>query len=350
MTGARAFLFLRVCMTELGVAAPLYVGNHGVSTAPWLRSRAGGAGSTAPGSRQKSRAGPQLDLRRRSGRTRTVARAGVNRARICKEGSTVHSDSNVVWAGIDVSQDWIDIAIVQQDKVVEQWRSAATPEALQETAARMKSSRVNGVVLEPTGGLEMAVATALMAEGIEVFRVNAKRIRDFARAHGVLAKTDAIDARVLARFGERMRPERRVWLDEDRQELAERIARQRQLVDQRTVDRNRLRRVRSAEVQASIERMLRLVAEELKRVEAELAAWWDEHADAWKESEARLRTMPGVGPKTARVLIAHMPELGRANRREIAALAGLAPWACESGGWRGARHIRGGRSVVRSAL
>ncbi len=196
----------------------------------------------------------------------------------------------------------------------------------------------------------MAVATALMAEGIEVFRVNAKRIRDFARAHGVLAKTDAIDARVLARFGERMRPERRVWLDEDRQELAERIARQRQLVDQRTVDRNRLRRVRSAQVQASIERMLRLVAEELKRVEAELAAWWDEHADAWKESEARLRTMPGVGPKTARVLIAHMPELGRANRREIAALAGLAPWACESGGWRGARHIRGGRSVVRSAL
>ena len=262
----------------------------------------------------------------------------------------MHSDFNAVWVGIDVSNEWIDVAVVRQSVVVEQWRCARSPEQLQHTADRLRRWEVCGVILEPTGGLEIAVGAALAAAGIAALRVNAKRVRDFARAHGVLAKTDAVDARMLALFGERMRPRPRPWLDADRQQLADWISRQRQLVDLRTAERNRLRRATDPTVRQSIQRTLRFLTRELERVEAELMAWWDQHGSAWREPEARLRTMPGIGPKTARVLVAHLPELGRANRREIAALAGVAPFAYESGKWRGQRHIRGGRAVVRSAL
>jgi transposase len=259
----------------------------------------------------------------------------------------VHSDSNASWAGIDVSKDWIDVAVVRNSVVVEQWRCARSEEALVEVASKLQ--HVRGVIVEPTGGLELAVGAALAAAGIPVLRINAKRVRDFARAHGVLAKTDAIDAGVLALFGERMQPEPRVWLDAERQQLAGWITRQRQLVDLRTAERNRLQRSAGLESQ-SIQRVLRFITKELERVEAEMTAWWDQHGSAWHKPESRMRSMPGVGPKTARVLLAHLPELGRANRREIAALAGLAPYACESGRWRGQRHIRGGRGVVRAAL
>jgi transposase len=251
---------------------------------------------------------------------------------------------------MDVASEWVDIAVIENNNVVEQWRCARSEASLRESAERLRQRQVIGVVLEPTGKLEVMVGIALAAAGIAAFRINAKRIRDFARAHGVLAKTDRVDARVLARFGQRMRPEPRMWLDADRQQLAEWIARQRQLVDLRTAESNRLHRTTAIALRRSIERTLRFLEKELKRVETELSLWWDEHACAWHESEARLRTMPGVGPKTARVLIALLPELGRANRRQIASLAGLAPIACESGNWRGQRHIRGGRAVVRSAL
>ena len=242
------------------------------------------------------------------------------------------------------------MAVVRQGVVLEQWRCERTAEALAHTADRLKQCQVCGAILEPTGGLEIPVGAALAAAGIVALRINAKRVRDFARAHGVLAKTDAVDARVLALFGERMQPEPRAWLDADRQQLADWIARQRQLVGLRTAERNRLRRASGVEVRKSIQRVLRFFAGELGRVESELAAWWDQHGSTWREPEQRLRTMPGIGPKTARLLLAHLPELGRANRREIASLAGLAPFACESGAWRGARRIRGGRAVVRSAL
>lgn len=242
------------------------------------------------------------------------------------------------------------MAVVRDGVVLERWRAERSAEALAHTAERLQQGGVKGVILEPTGGLEIPVGAALAAAGVVALRINAKRVRDFARAHGVLAKTDALDAGVLALFGERMRPEPRAWLDADRQQLADGIGRQRQLVDLRTAERNRLRRASDAAVRKSIQRTVRFLSAELARVEAELGAWWDAHGSAWSEPEQRLRTLPGIGPKTARVLLAHLPELGRANRREIASLAGLAPFACDSGAWRGQRHIRGGRAVVRSAL
>ena len=262
----------------------------------------------------------------------------------------MQSDSNAVWAGIDVSKEWIDVAVVCNSVVIEQRRWDRSPEALTAMAAGLQQRGVCGAIVEPTGGWEVEVGMALQAAGVTPLRINAKRVRDFARAQGVLAKTDPVDARVLALFGERMRPPVREWLDEERRELADWIARQRQLVDQRTMERNRLQATRSAGARQSIQRMLALIAKELKRLASKLSAWWEQRGGAWQESEERLRSMPGVGPKTARVLIAHMPELGRANRRQIASLAGLAPFACESGHWRGQRHIRGGRAVVRSAL
>jgi transposase len=254
------------------------------------------------------------------------------------------------WVGIDVSQDWIDVAVVRQSAVIARWRCSQTAPELRALAVKLKPFEVRGVILEPTGGLERPVGAVLGAAGIAVLRVNAKRIRDFARAHGVLAKTDAVDAFVLALFGERMQPEPRPWLDADRQQLADFIARQQQLTRLRTAERNRLHRTQAAGSRTSIRRTLEFLAEELERVEQELNAWWDEHGSAWCEPETRLRSMPGVGPKTARVLLAHLPELGHLNRREIASLAGLAPFACDSGHWRGQRHIRGGRAVVRVAL
>jgi transposase len=245
---------------------------------------------------------------------------------------------------------FLRMAVVREGIVIARWRCSQAAEELLKLIEKLKPFAVRGVVLEPTGGLERPVGTVLAAAGIEVLRVNAKRIRDFARAHGVLAKTDALDAFVLALFGERMQPEPRPWLDVERQQLADFIARQQQLTRLRTAERNRLHRTTAAGPRASIGRTLEFFAEELKRVETELNAWWNEHGSAWSEPETRLRTMPGVGPKTARVLLAHMPELGRLNRREIASLAGLAPFAAHSGHWRGQPHIRGGRAVVRVAL
>jgi transposase len=265
-------------------------------------------------------------------------------------GPTVPSDSNAVWVGIDVSQQWIDVAVVRESALVARWRCARSPEELEKLGQQLRGFAVAGVVLEPTGGLERAVGVVLAAAGLPTLRINGKRVRDFARARGLLAKTDALDAFALALFGERMQPQPRAWLDEERQVLAEGIARQRQIIAMRTAERNRLSRTAAPALRKSIERTVRFLEKELARVEAELSAWWQEHGSAWSEPEARLRTMPGVGVKTARVLIAHLPELGRLNRREIASLAGLAPFARESGRWRGARRIAGGRAVVRSAL
>jgi transposase len=239
--------------------------------------------------------------------------------------------------------------VVRDSAVIARWRCEQSEEARVAMVERLKTFAIAGAVLEPTGGWERAPGVALAAAGVAVMRVNAKRVRDFARAHGLLAKTDRLDAFALALFGERMRPQPRAWLHEDRQPLADFVARQQQLTQLRTAERNRLHRATAAS-RPSVERTLLFLEQEMERVESELSAWWDEHGSAWREPEARLRTMPGVGPKTARVLLAQLPELGRLNRRRIASLAGLAPFACESGQWRGQRHIRGGRAGVRVAL
>ena len=290
----------------------------------------------------------------------------MSRARIYKEGrETVHLNSNSQalsvgvglagepdadsWVGIDVSKDWVDVVVLVKERKAEQLRCERASAALAELGRRLQPYAPRGVVLEATGGLEGAVITALVAAGLPVLRMNPKRVRDFARAHGLLAKTDALDAHVLALFGARMQPELRAWPEAERQQLAGWVARAQQVTTQRAAERTRLRQAAEPQLRKSIERVIAFLGKELARLERQLAEWI-EASETWKAQEALLRTAPGVGPKTAVRLLAHLPELGRLNRREIASLAGLAPWACDSGHWRGRRRIGGGRGAVRAAL
>jgi transposase len=275
----------------------------------------------------------------------------LSRARIYKDGyPTVQSDSNAnCWVGIDVSKDWIDVVVLVEENKVEQFRCERAGERLVQLAQTLLPYRPQGVVLEATGGLEGAVIAALTGAGLAVMRMNPKRVRDFAGAHGLLAKTDALDAYALALFGARMRPPWRAWPEAERQQLAAWVARQQQLTVERATERTRLKQATEPALRKSVERMIAFLGKEIERLDKQLAAWVAE-SETWKQQEALLRTAPGVGPKTAVRLLAQLPELGHVNRRQIAALVGLAPFACDSGKWRGRRSIRGGRAGVRAIL
>jgi transposase len=263
---------------------------------------------------------------------------------------TVPSEFNAeCWVGIDVSKDWIDVVVLVEENKVEQLRCERSVEELAGWAETLLPYCPQGVVLEATGGLEGAVIAALAGAGLRVMRMNPKRVRDFAGAHGLLAKTDALDAYALALFGARMRPPLRAWPEAERQQLAAWVVRQQQLTVERATERTRLKQVSEPALRKSVERVIAFLGKEIERLEKQLAAWVGE-SETWKAQDALLRTAPGVGPKTARVLLAQLPELGEVNRRQIAALVGLAPFASDSGKWRGRRSIRGGRAGVRSAL
>ena len=262
----------------------------------------------------------------------------------------MQSDSIVKsWVGIDVSQDWVDVEVLVDERKALACRVDRSFEALQQLAGTLLVYAPQGVVLEATGGLESLVITTLAGAGLRVMRMNPKRVRDFARAQGMLAKTDALDAHVLALYGARMQPPLREWPEPERLQLAAWMARQRQLVLERAAERTRLHQAGEPALKKSIERVIAFLGKELALLDRQLNAWVQK-SELWKEQETLLRSAPGVGPKTARVLLAHLPELGQVNRREIAALAGLAPFAADSGHWRGKRRIRGGRPVVRAAL
>ena len=259
------------------------------------------------------------------------------------------NSSSKCWVGIDISKDWVDVVVLIEERVVERKRWDRTAEQLEELANHLLSLAPQGVVLEPTGGLEAPVMAAAVALGLPMMRINPKRVRDFARAHGLLAKTDALDAYALALFGARMQPPVRPWPEAERQRLMAWVGRQRQLTDMRAGERNRLRRTDDPKLRASIERVIVFLGEELEQLQQQLRSWVVE-SETWRPQAELLRSAPGVGEKTSQVLLAYLPELGQLNRRQIASLAGLAPFACDSGQWRGRRQIRGGRSVVRSAL
>ena len=262
----------------------------------------------------------------------------------------MQSDSNAnCWAGIDVSKDWVDVVVLVEENKVEQLRCARSASALAGLAETLLPYRPQGVVLEATGGLEGSVIAALSGAGLPVMRMNPKRVRDFAGAHGLLAKTDALDAYALALFGARMRPALRAWPEAERQQLAAWVAREQQLIVERATERTRLQQASEPALRKSVERVIAFLGKEIERLEKQLAAWVAA-SETWSGQEALLRTAPGVGPKTALRLLAQLPELGHVNRRQIAALVGVAPFACDSGKWRGRRSIRGGRAGVRAIL
>lgn len=250
------------------------------------------------------------------------------------------------FVGIDVSKDRLDVhvrpsgrafAVVRNDK------------GLALLIGDLRDLAPDLIVLEATGGFEITVAAALAAAGLPLAVVNPRQIRDFARATGRLAKTDALDAEVIALFAERIRPEPRPIADADSQALGELVARRRQVVEMIGMESNRLRQARTPRVQ-------RTIGASLKTLQAQLAELDHEINDTvrgsavWRGTDDLLTSVPGVGDVTARTLIADLPELGQLDRRRIAALVGLAPVNRDSGQMRGRRAIAGGRTVVRNVL
>lgn len=251
----------------------------------------------------------------------------------------------LVTAGIDVSKDRLDVAIYPGGEAFAVPRDAA---GLEELVGRLRAQPVNIVALEATGGFETVATAALAAAGLPVVVVNPAQIRAFATALGQRAKTDPIDAAVIARFAAATKPELRKLPDDATRRLADLVARRRQIVEMIAAERQRERRA-TAPARKSIARILDALETELARLDSDL----DEAvrgSPVWREKENLLASVPGVGPVISRTLIALMPELGSLGRKEIAALAGLAPFTRQSGQWQGRRFIGGGRTAVRTAL
>lgn len=248
--------------------------------------------------------------------------------------------------GIDVSKDRLDVAVRPGGEAFTVERNASGVEQLGERL-RMLSPHV--VALEATGGFETVAAATLAATGLPVVIVNPAQVRAFAKAIGQRAKTDPIDAAVIAHFAEATKPQVRPLPDEATRLLADLVARRRQIVEMIGAERQREKRMTVPHLRKSIARLL-------KALEKELASLNTDIDDAvrgspvWREKEDLLVSVPGVGPTIASTLIAELPELGKLGRKEIAALAGLAPFTRQSGQWRGKSFIGGGRSIVRTVL
>ena len=249
------------------------------------------------------------------------------------------------YVGIDVAKAQLDIAVRPSG---EQWVSATDPASLDELVGRLQALHPELIVLEATGGREAPAVAALAAAGLPVAVVNPRQVRDFARAVGQLAKTDVLDAQVLAHFAQVIHPTPHPLPDAQAQELTALMARRRQLIQMHTAERQRLDTALPA-VQPHIQRHLAWLQAELTDLDHTLSE--RVHASpVWRERENLLRSVPGIGPTTALTLLAELPELGQLGRKAIAALVGVAPLSCESGTWRGRRIIWGGRSRVRTAL
>jgi transposase len=247
--------------------------------------------------------------------------------------------------GIDVAKAWLDVARAGE-RTVE--RFANDPAGIATLVVTLHDLAPQVVVLEATGGYQTATVTALHAAGLAVAVVNPLQVRHFARSTGKLAKTDALDAQMLALFGERMRPEPRPQPDATSQELASLLTRRRQLVEMQTGERNR-RATTPPQLRAGLDEHLDWLAEQIavldRAVQETVAEDPATHAKA-----TVLRTIPGVGPVVAATLVGFLPELGTLDRRQIAALAGVAPLNRDSGQRRGGRRIWGGRGTVRTML
>jgi transposase len=254
--------------------------------------------------------------------------------------------SDVIAVGIDVSKGEIVIAVTPSG---EQWTSPTTPEALERTMARITALYPTIVVMEATGGYEAAVAAAGAAAQVPIAIVNPRQVRAFAHALGRLAKTDVIDAHVLAAFGARVQPAVRSLPDADTQALAALVTRRRQLLEMLLAERQRLTQATARPVQRDLRTHIRWLERRVMDVDDDLTTHI-QRSPLWRVQEDLLRSVPGIGPIVARTLLAELPELGRLTRRTIAALVGVAPMNRDSGQYRGHRTIRGGRTTVRRTL
>jgi transposase len=253
-------------------------------------------------------------------------------------------DATVI--GIDVAKDRLDVCVRPSGDNFVVDRTGA---GIEDLAERLKKLAPRVVAIEATGGFETVVAAGLAAAGLPVLVVNPAQVRAFAVALGKRAKTDPIDAAVIAHFVEATKAVPRPLPDETTRLLADLVARRRQIVEMMAAEGQRERRLTDKRLMKSIARLRKALEKELAEINGEL----DDHvrgSPVWAEKEDLLASVPGIGPVVARTLIAELPELGLLDRRKVAALVGLAPWTRQSGQWRGKSFIGGGRKSVRKAL
>lgn len=250
-----------------------------------------------------------------------------------------------VYAGIDVAKDSLDIAVHSSGQ---RWQFANDDRGIDQAVACIQELSPALVVLEATGGIELPITASLGVAGVPVAVVNPRQVRDFAKATGKLAKTDTLDARVLAHFAVAICPMPRSLPDAAAQELATILTRRRQLVEMLTAERNRFLTARKP-VMERVQAHISWLEQELANTDRDL-----DHgirkSPLWREKDTLLQSVPGVGPVLSATLLAQLPELGTLNRKQIAALVGVAPLNRDSGHFRGKRTIWGGRATVRAVL
>ena len=251
----------------------------------------------------------------------------------------------VTYVGIDVAKTTIDVAVRPTGRV---WRASYNATGIAELVAQLQDLTPASVLLEATGGLEVPLAAALAAAALPVVVVNPRQVRDFARATGRLAKTDALGAQVLAHFAEAVRPPLRPLRDADAQELNALTTRRNQMMTVRVAEKNRLGRA-TGTVRPSIEAHITWLEQELKDLDGSLRRTLRQ-SPVWREKDDLLRSVPGVGEQLSLSLLAYLPELGALDRKQVAALVGVAPMNRDSGTVRGKRTVWGGRAQVRAVL
>lgn len=239
----------------------------------------------------------------------------------------------------------MDVAIGEQG---EYWDVGNDEKGITKLVERLKEVKPGLIVLESTGGLEMGALTELSHAGLSVALVNPGRVREFARSLGLLAKTDKLDARLLAHFGEAVKPSATRLPDEQEQHLAGLVGRRRQLLEILVAEQNRLHSTQLS-LKGNVEEHIRWLQEALAKLDQEIQEYVRQ-SELWKDKSELMRSVPGVGPVTANTLLAELPELGLLDRKKIAALVGVAPFNDDSGHRRGKRRVKGGRSSVRNVL
>lgn len=249
------------------------------------------------------------------------------------------------YVGIDVSKDRLDVAVLGERQ---EMQADNTPEGIAGLVQEMLGLQPELIVVEATGGYQRAVVEALFWAGLAVAVVNPARVRQFARACGLLAKTDTLDAQVLAVFGEKVQPRRYESKSEAGKQLSALLVRRRQLDEMLKAEQNRLRTI-SPSLKGSVQRMITMLKREKKALDEQIQQFVAEQ-EAWQEQQEILNTAPGVGKVTTATLLADLPELGKMDRKKIAALVGVAPMNYDSGKKRGYRKTKGGRTDVRSVL
>ena len=248
--------------------------------------------------------------------------------------------------GIDIAKKQFDMHLLKQNK--DMWLPNDA-DGISKCVQLCREAKPELIVMEATGGYEGLLAGHLQAEGFAVAVVNPRRIRDFARAVGQIAKTDKLDARIIAQFADTLEPMPQERIDDNSRKLKALVARRKQLLDMRVAESNRMEHAIDKEVKRSIEAIVKAIESQINKIDRQIDDWIQKMPELKQRSE-KLQSVPGIGPTTAHMLVTELPELGKLNRRQIASLVGVAPINRDSGIFRGKRMTGGGRRNVRSRL